>query len=66
MPFDAADLPFRNTNAYLVSAVDSVRDACALFDEHHRVIMVNSAARQLLGAGGFDFSTEELLAPPAR
>ncbi len=42
----------RRTNAYLVSAVDSVRDAFALFDEHDRVIMVNSAARQLFSAAG--------------
>ncbi|HEU4731701.1 MAG TPA: PAS domain S-box protein [Kofleriaceae bacterium] len=40
----------RRANAYLVSAVDSVRDAFALFDEHDRVIMVNSSARQLLGS----------------
>ncbi|HET7504147.1 MAG TPA: PAS domain S-box protein, partial [Kofleriaceae bacterium] len=40
----------RRANAYLVSAVDSVREAFALFDEHDRVIMVNSAARQLFGA----------------
>jgi PAS domain S-box-containing protein len=40
----------RRANAYLVSAVDSVHDAFALFDEHDRVIMVNSAGRQLLGA----------------
>ncbi len=39
----------RRANAYLVSAVDSVRDAFALFDEQDRVIMVNSAARLLLG-----------------
>ncbi len=39
----------RKANAYLVSAVDSVREAFALFDEQDRVIMVNSAARQLLG-----------------
>ena len=42
----------RRANAYLVSAVDSVRDAFALFDEHDRVIMVNSAARQLFSAAG--------------
>ncbi|HEX7841673.1 MAG TPA: PAS domain S-box protein [Kofleriaceae bacterium] len=42
----------RRANAYLVSAVDSVSDAFALFDEHDRVIMVNSAARQLFGASG--------------
>ena len=39
----------RRANAYLVSAVDSVRDAFALFDEEDRVVTVNSAARQLLG-----------------
>ena len=39
----------RRANAYLVSAVDSVRDAFAVFDEQDRVIMVNSAARLLLG-----------------
>jgi PAS domain S-box-containing protein len=42
----------RRANAYLVSAVDSVQDAFALFDEHDRVIMVNSAARQLFSAAG--------------
>jgi PAS domain S-box-containing protein len=40
----------RRANAYLVSAVDSVREAFALFDENDRVVMVNSAGRQLLGA----------------
>lgn len=40
----------RRANAYLVSAVDSVRDAFALFDEHDRVIMdIN-----LPGMSGFD------------
>src|SRR5688572_27345674 len=39
----------RRANSYLVSAVDSVRDAFALFDERDRVMMVNSSARQLLG-----------------
>jgi PAS domain S-box-containing protein len=39
----------KRANAYLVSAVDSVRDAFALFDERDRVIMVNSSARDLLG-----------------
>jgi PAS domain S-box-containing protein len=42
----------RRANAYLVSAVDAVHDAFALFDEHDRVIMVNSAARQLFSAAG--------------
>jgi len=40
----------RRANAYLVSAVDSVHDAFAMFDEHDRVMMVNSSARQLLGS----------------
>ncbi|TMQ03076.1 MAG: PAS domain S-box protein [Deltaproteobacteria bacterium] len=40
----------RRATAYLVSAVDSVHDAFALFDERDRVMMVNSAARQLFGA----------------
>jgi PAS domain S-box-containing protein len=39
----------KRANAYLVSAVDSVQEAFALFDEQDRVMMVNSAARQLLG-----------------
>jgi len=39
----------KRANAYLVSAVDSVQEAFALFDEQDRVLMVNSAARQLLG-----------------
>jgi PAS domain S-box-containing protein len=42
----------RRANAYLVSAVDAVRDAFALFDEYDRVILVNSAARHLFGATG--------------
>jgi PAS domain S-box-containing protein len=40
----------KRANAYLVSAVDAVQDAFALFDERDRVMMVNSAARQLLGS----------------
>jgi PAS domain S-box-containing protein len=40
----------RKANAYLLSAVDAVREAFALFDEQDRVILVNSAARQLLGS----------------
>ena len=40
----------RRANAYLVSAVDAVRDAFALFDERDRLMMVNSSARQLLGS----------------
>jgi PAS domain S-box-containing protein len=42
----------RRANAYLVSAVDSVREAFALFDEQDRVVMVNSAARQLFARAG--------------
>ncbi|HTL33645.1 MAG TPA: PAS domain S-box protein [Kofleriaceae bacterium] len=40
----------RQANAYLMSAVDSVRDAFALFDHEDRAIMVNSTARQLFGS----------------
>jgi len=40
----------KKANAYLTSAVESVTDAFALFDEHDRVLMMNSTARQLLGA----------------
>jgi len=39
----------RRATAYLTSAVDAVQEAFALFDEHDRVVMVNSAGRQLLG-----------------
>jgi PAS domain S-box-containing protein len=44
----------KRSNAYLVSAVDAVQDAFTLFDEHDRVMMVNSAARQLLGSSTGD------------
>jgi PAS domain S-box-containing protein len=40
----------RRANAYLTSAVDAVQDAFALFDERDRVVMVNSAGRQLFGS----------------
>ena len=40
----------RRANAYLTSAVDAVQEAFALFDEHDRLVMVNSAGRQLLGS----------------
>ena len=40
----------RRANAYLTSAVDAVQDAFALFDEQDRVVMVNSAGRQLFGS----------------
>jgi PAS domain S-box-containing protein len=39
----------KRANAYLVSAVDAIQDAFALFDEEDRVVLVNSACRQLLG-----------------
>ncbi|HEY5947327.1 MAG TPA: PAS domain S-box protein [Kofleriaceae bacterium] len=52
-------------NAYLTSAVDSVQDAFALFDEQDRVLMMNSTARHLLGAaadlGVVGLKFEELL-----
>jgi PAS domain S-box-containing protein len=40
----------RRATAYLTSAVDAVQHAFALFDEADHVVMVNSAARQLLGS----------------
>jgi PAS domain S-box-containing protein len=40
----------RRANAYLVSAVDSIQDAFALYDEEDRVVMVNSTFRELIGA----------------
>ncbi len=39
----------KRANAYLVSAVDAIQDAFALFDEQDRVVLVNSTCRQLLG-----------------
>jgi PAS domain S-box-containing protein len=39
----------RRANAYLLSAVDSVQDAFSLYDEEDRIVLVNSAFRQLLG-----------------
>ena len=39
----------KRANAYLVSAVDAIQDAFALYDEHDRVVLVNSACRQILG-----------------
>jgi len=37
---------------YLLSAVEAVQEAFLLFDENDKVVMVNSAARQLLGPAG--------------
>ncbi len=42
----------RRANAYLLSAVDAISDAFALYDEHDRVVLVNSSSRQLLAAPG--------------
>ncbi len=39
----------RRANAYLLSAVDSIQDSFSLFDEADRVVLVNSAFRQLVG-----------------
>jgi PAS domain S-box-containing protein len=41
----------RRANAYLLSAVDSIQDAFSLYDEEDRVVLVNSAFRELLGRG---------------
>jgi PAS domain S-box-containing protein len=38
--------------AYLKSAVEAIQEAFLLFDEHDRVRMVNSAARELMGPIG--------------
>jgi PAS domain S-box-containing protein len=37
---------------YLLSAVDAVQEAFLLFDQHDRVVMVNSAARTMAGSSG--------------
>ncbi|HET9622367.1 MAG TPA: ATP-binding protein [Kofleriaceae bacterium] len=42
----------RRATAFLLSAIEAVQEAFLLFDEHDRVVMVNSAARELLGAVG--------------
>ncbi len=39
----------RRANAYLISAVDSIQDAFALYDEEDRVILVNSTFRERIG-----------------
>ena len=44
----AIEAQARRANAYLVSAVDTIQDAFAVLDEEERIVMVNSAARQLL------------------
>lgn len=40
----------RRANAYLISAVDSIQDAFALYDEEDRVVLVNSTFRERIGA----------------
>lgn len=40
----------RRANAYLISAVDSIQDAFALYDEEDRVVLVNSTFRARIGA----------------
>jgi PAS domain S-box-containing protein len=42
----------KRATAYLMSAVEAVQEAFMLFDENDRVMMVNSAARELLGSVG--------------
>jgi PAS domain S-box-containing protein len=42
----------RRATAYLLSAVEAVQEAFLLFDENDRVMMVNSAARELMGSVG--------------
>ncbi|MEJ7600260.1 MAG: PAS domain S-box protein [Kofleriaceae bacterium] len=39
----------RRANAYLRSAVDSIQDAFSLFDDQDRLVLVNSAFRELIG-----------------
>ncbi|HEY5951355.1 MAG TPA: ATP-binding protein, partial [Kofleriaceae bacterium] len=39
----------RRATAYLASAVGSIQDAFALYDEHDRLVLVNSAFRQAFG-----------------
>jgi len=42
----------KRANAYLVSAVEAVQEAFLLFDEHDRVVMLNSASREMSGDAG--------------
>jgi len=58
----------KRANAYLVSAVDAIQDAFALYDEEDRVVLVNSSCRQLLGrslGGAIVGRTFEELLPEA-
>jgi PAS domain S-box-containing protein len=45
----AIEAEARRSNAYLISAVDSIQDAFVLYDEDDRVVLVNSRFRQLAG-----------------
>ena len=45
----AIEAEARRSNAYLISAVDSIQDAFVLYDEEDRVVLVNSRFRQLAG-----------------
>ena len=42
----------QRATAYLLSAMEAVQEAFLLFDEHDRLMMVNSAARELMGPVG--------------
>ena len=39
----------RRANAYLLSAVDAIQDPFAIYDDHDKVLLVNSAFRRLFG-----------------
>ncbi|HEY5923821.1 MAG TPA: PAS domain S-box protein [Kofleriaceae bacterium] len=45
----AIEAEARRSNAYLISAVDSIQDAFVLYDEEDRIVLVNSRFRQLAG-----------------
>ncbi|MEO7732677.1 MAG: PAS domain S-box protein [Kofleriaceae bacterium] len=42
----------QRATSYLISAVEAVQEAFMLYDEHDRVMMVNSSARELTGPAG--------------
>jgi PAS domain-containing protein len=42
----------KRANAYLLSAVEAAQEAFLLFDENDRVMMMNSAAREVMGPVG--------------
>jgi PAS domain S-box-containing protein len=39
----------RRANAYLASAVDTIQDGFVIYDEHDRIVLLNSAFRRLFG-----------------